>query len=298
MGRQHHRRHRQVLIVGVAAGILAAGLAGRALAPSTTVFIHETFDDAKLAARGWYDQVHPLLAPEGPGAAIEYKFNAGATKPTAGSPLRKKFAPSDSVYLTYRVRYSANWVGSGRPYHPHEFHFLTTLDGDWTGLSFTHLTLYVEENAGVPLVAIQDGMNVDQTKVGTNLTAATEHRAVAGCNGSADGYQDNCYKAAEGFVNEKKWKALSKLFADDKWHLVEVFVKLNSIAAGKGVNDGIVQYWLDRRLVIDHRNVLFRTAANASMQFNQFIIAPYIGDGSPAAQSFWVDDLTVASGRW
>lgn len=261
------------------------------------VLIHESFDDANLAARGWYDHVIPVLSPGSTGSAIEYAFDAGATKPTAGSPLRRKFEPSDSIYLTYRVRYSANWVGSGRPYHPHEFHFLTTLDGDWTGLSFTHLTLYIEENGGVPLVAIQDGLNVDQGKVGTNLTASTEQRAVAGCNGSADGYPDNCYRAAEGFVNEKKWRAPSRLFADDKWHTIEVYVRLNSIAAGKGTNDGIVRYWFDKRLVIDHANVLFRTAANASMRFNQFIMAPYIGDGSPVAQSFWVDDLAVANRR-
>ena len=260
-------------------------------------FIQEGFDDANLAARGWYDHVRPLLSAERTGAAIEYRFTAGATKPTAGSPLRRKFGPSDSVYFTCRVKYSANWVGSQKAYHPHEFHFLTTLDGDWTGLSFTHLTLYVEENGGVPLVAIQDGLNVDQASVGKNLTASTERRAVAGCNGSADGYADNCYRAAEGYVNEKKWKAPSRLFSDDAWHIVEVYVKLNSIAAGKGVNDGIVQYWFDRRPVIDHRNVLLRTGANASMQFNQFIIAPYIGDGSPIEQSLWVDDLTVADSR-
>jgi len=32
------------------------------------------------------------------------------------------------------------------------------------------------------------------------------------------------------------------------------------------------------------------------MQFNQFIIAPWIGVGSPVAQTMWVDDLTVATG--
>jgi len=273
------------------------GCAGRPVSPAPGVLIQETFDDARFSARGWYDQVRPLLTAEGTGNAVEYQFGAGATKPMAGSPMRRKFEPSDAVYFTCRVRYSGNWVGSGRPYHPHEFHFLTTLDGDWIGLSFTHLTLYIEENGGVPLVAIQDGLNVDQAKVGSNLTTTTERRAAAGCNGSSDGYPDNCYRAAEGFVNEKKWKAPSKLFADDAWHVVEAYVKLNSIAGGKGVNDGIVQYWFDRRLVIDHHDVLFRTGANASMQFNQFIIAPYIGDGSPVAQSFWVADLMVARTR-
>jgi hypothetical protein len=280
-------------VVAVLGGFTSTGT-------SRIVFVQESFDQPNLSSRGWYDHDRARLSPEhatGIGSSIEYRFAAGATKPDAGSPLRRKFAPSDSVYVSSYVKYSANWVGSQKPYHPHEFHFLTTLDGDWAGLSFTRLTLYVEENGGTPLVAIQDGRNVDQERVRQDLTSKTEHRAVAGCNGSRDGYPDNCYQAAEGYVNEKKWRAPSKLFADSRWHFIEAYIRLNSIAGGKGVNDGVIQYWFDRQLVIDRHDVLFRTAANPSMQFNQFVIAPYIGDGSPVAQSLWVDELTVANAR-
>ena len=31
--------------------------------------------------------------------------------------------------------------------------------------------------------------------------------------------------------------------------------------------------------------------------FNQFAILPYIGDGSPVTQRFWVDDMTAATAR-
>jgi len=41
--------------------------------------------------------------------------------------------------------------------------------------------------------------------------------------------------------------------------------------------------------------VLMRTAQHADMKFNQFIIAPWIGDGSPIDQTFWLDDLVVAN---
>jgi hypothetical protein len=297
MDRQYHRRNRTTLtLIGAAA--LLAGCA--AAAPSRDVFFQEGFDTPDLARRGWYDATRPLISTDhagSSGSSIEYRFASGAAKPTAGSPLRKKFPPSDSIYFSCNVKYSANWVGSQKPYHPHQFHVLTTLDEDWAGLSFTHLTVYVEENGGTPLVAIQDGRNVDQAQIGKNLTAATERRSVAGCNGSSDGYPDNCYRAAEGYVNEKKWKAPSKYFADNRWHFVEAYVKLNSVPQGKGVNDGIVQYWFDRRLVIDRHDVLLRTGASASMQFNQFVLAPYIGDGSPVDQSMWIDDLAVAGSR-
>jgi len=271
-----------------------------AAAPGSARF-EERFDDANLASRGWYDNTRPSLSstehPGSGGSSLEYRFIVGATKPAAGSPLRKLFAASDAVYLSYHVKYSANWVGSQKPYHPHEFHLLTTLDDAWAGLSFTHLTVYVEENGGTPLIAIQDGKNVDQGAVGKSLTTVTERRAVAGCNGSSDGYPDNCYRAAEGFVNEKKWRAAERLFADDRWHFVESYVKLNTIAAGRGINNGVIQYWFDRRLVIDRHDILLRTGVNASMQFNQLAIAPYIGDGSPVAQSMWIDEVIVATER-
>ena len=276
--------------------------------PAGTLLFQEGFDDSNLSARGWYDNTTPLLSTTehvtGSASSIEYKFNQGATSPTTGSALRHKFTPSDSVYLKYWVKYSANWVGSQRPYHPHEFHFLTTLDADWSGLSFDRLTTYIEQNAGTPLIGIQDGANVDQTKIGVNLTAVTEARGVAGCNGSSDGYPDNCYSNGTAYVNEKKWTAPAQYFTDspgafykNDWHLVEAYVKMNSIAAGKGVNDGVVQYWFDGQLIIDRHNVLLRTGINAAMQFNQFVIAPYIGDGSPVTQSFWIDGLLVGTGK-
>jgi hypothetical protein len=274
----------------------------------SAILFQERFEDPNLAARGWYDNTTPLLSTAehlASGArAIEYDFGTGATKPTAGSPLRRKFPATDSVYLSYHVKYSTNWVGSGRPYHPHEFHFLTNLNDDWSGLSFSRLTAYVEQNGGTPLLAIQDGENVDQSNIGRSLVAVTEDRGVAGCNGSSDGYPDNCYLAGGVHVNEKKWIAASRYFADtpgpsfkSDWHFVEAYFKLNSIVGRKGVNDGVVQYWLDGQPVIDRRDVLLRTGAHLTMQFNQLVIAPYIGDGSPVPQSMWVDDLTVATRR-
>jgi len=279
-----------------------------AAATRPVTLFHETFEDGDLAARGWYDSTAPLLSSTehvaNSASSVEYRFLAGATKPTAGSPLRRKFPPSDSVYLSYYVKYSANWVGSQRPYHPHEFYFLTNLNDDWSGLSFTRLTAYVEQNGGIPLLAIQDGENVDQASVGRDLTAVTENRGVAGCNGSTDGYPDNCYVTDGVHVNEKKWYASSHLFGDtpgsfdkNNWHFVEAYFKLNTISGGKGVSDGVVQYWFDGQPTIDHRNVLLRTGANPTMQFNQIVLAPYIGDGSPVAQSMWIDNLTVGTGR-
>src|SRR5437667_4206409 len=47
--------------------------------------------------------------------------------------------------------------------------------------------------------------------------------------------------------------------------------------------------------VIDRHDIVFRTGMNPNIQFHQFMIAPYIGSGSPADQYMWVDDLSLGT---
>ena len=42
---------------------------------------------------------------------------------------------------------------------------------------------------------------------------------------------------------------------------------------------------------------MIRTGEHPDMKFNQFLLAPYIGCGSPVEQTMWIDDLTVATCR-
>ena len=72
---------------------------------------------------------------------------------------------------------------------------------------------------------------------------------------------------------------------------------MNSIVNGKGVADGQLKYWYDDELIIDHEDVMLRTGEHPTMKFNQYIAAPYMGEGSPIDQTFWVDNLTVADSR-
>jgi len=62
--------------------------------------------------------------------------------------MRHSFTASDAVYIRYYVKYSDNWQGSNKPYHPHEFYLLTTADDRWIGPSNTHFTAYIEQNEG------------------------------------------------------------------------------------------------------------------------------------------------------
>jgi hypothetical protein len=265
----------------------------------------ETFDDGHLSARGWYDNTKPIISTREAisGSSLEFRYPKGAIKPIAGSAMRKKFEPTETLYLSYWVKYSANWVGSGKRYHPHEFYLLTNKDDAWSGLANSSLTTYIEQTGGVPLVGIQDTKNVDQKRINQNLTAITEWRSVAGCNGSSDGLGNgNCYQWGNAHRNEKKWKAHHAYFTDSPgpyyksdWHRVEVYLQLNSIENGRAVADGIVQYWFDGEPVLDYPNVVFRTGKHPDMGFNQLIIGPYIGDGSPVDQTVWFDDVVVGT---
>jgi len=153
---------------------------------------------------------------------------------------------------------------------------------------------------------IQDGQNIDESRIGQDLTNVTERRAVAGCNGTLnDGYTIvSCYPVGSVHSNGKLWKTTDIYFQDtpgpyykNDWHFIEAYFKLNRLSGGKGQPDGIIRYWYDGALAIERTNVIMRTGTHPSMKFNQFLIGPWIGDGSPVDQTFWIDNLTVATSR-
>ena len=297
-----------------AAGLTSATSSAIAVSPPSSnsqLLFSENFEDSNFGGRGWYDLptggITTLSTTNhitGSTRSLQVDFAQGATTPTGWKGARHLFTPSDGVYIRYWVRFSSNWVGSGKPYHPHEFLFMTTEDGDYIGPSATHLTLYVEENfqsdGGYPLLQAQDALNIDATKVGVDLTNLTENRAVSGCNGDQDGTASQCYQIAPDWYNGKVWKPSQAAFLQNPgpaykgdWHKVEAYFKLNSIVSGKGQLDGIAQYWLDGQLIIDRHNLVFRTGLHTSMKINQLLMAPYIGDGSPVSQTLWYDDMVV-----
>jgi hypothetical protein len=273
------------------------------------VLFQEGFEDAAFTSRGWYDSTGATLSTleqYSGSRSFECRFPFAGTKCVGGTPARHQFPDTDSVYVSFYIKHSTNWVGSLKPYHPHMFLLMTNEDVAYVGPAYTHLTGYIEAVGGVPQLVIQDGDNIDETRVGQDLTNVTELRAVGGCNGDSDGYGNGeCYPVGSVHWNAKKWLAGQVYFDNtpgssrykSDWHLVEGYFRLNSIVNGKGIRDGILRYWYDGSLIIDRTNVVLRTGAHPTMKFNQFQMAPYIGDGSPADQSFWIDDLVVATVR-
>jgi hypothetical protein len=241
------------------------------------ILFSEGFEDADLAKRGWYDGTAFRIvggAASGKGC-IEYEWVDGRSAVQGSSPVRRLFEPTDEVAIRFYLKLSKGWGWSGRNYHPHLTHFLTTENSKWHGPAASHLTLYIEPVGGKLRLAAQDIEN-----------ANTPHGLTQG--------------PLRGGYNGKFYDSRETLFGDDRWHCVEAYFKLNTLdlERDRPNHDGIVRGWFDGRLVIDHTDVVLRSTDFPKMKFNQFLMAPYFGPGLlPHAQKLWIDELAVATKR-
>jgi hypothetical protein len=179
------------------------------------------------------------------------------------------------VSIRFYLKLSKGWGWSGRNYHPHLTHFLTTENSKWHGPAASHLTLYIEPVGGKLRLAAQDIQNKD-----------TPHGLTQG--------------PLRGGYNGKFYDSEDVLFDDDKWHCVEAYFKLNTLDLenDRPNRDGIVRGWFDGKLVVEHTDVVLRSTDFPKMKFNQFLMAPYFGPGLlPHAQKLWIDELTVGTKR-
>jgi len=283
------------------------------------ILLFEDFESGDFEGKGWYDGFpdHRTTDEFKNGAhAYQSHFAQGATSPGGGRHL---FTETNKFYLSYWVKYSTNWVGSGVPYHPHEWNILTNEDWIYQGPADTYLTAYIEQNGGKPLLALQDSKNVDPNCIllnnnsfvgcngNFNTYAFTEDRSACSCNGLA-GFLDgrDCFSSpgsTHGYYSSRSWHADSVYFRNtpgpyykNDWHFIESYFELNNIVEGIGISDGKIRYWYDGQLLITSDSILFRTGSHPDMRFNQLLFAPYIGVGSPIDQTFWIDDLTIADG--
>jgi len=275
--------------------------------PGDVVLFEETFEDTDWESRGWYDGPHMEITdaehiPDSGHSCVWHWRKAGDISPSGGA-ARVRLTPVETATVSFWIKHSENWTWTGVPYHPHEFHFLTTEDDYFIGPAYTHLTFYFEVVNGVPRIAIQDSKNIDESKIGKNLVGVTENRSVAGGNGDSDGYGDgDIYRAGSTHRNGKFWEADSVYFGNERgprykgdWHHVAARVMLNSVRDGIGQRDGELQFWFDGKLIIDHRDVVFRTGQHPEMRINQFMMAPYYGPGVSHEQKIWIDNLKVTT---
>ena len=297
------------LLIGIATLYLGTCVLAFEVRADANLLFSETFEDSNFSARGWYDntaQITTTTTHYDGSACLQWAWAVGDITPAGGASMRKQFTASDSVYVSYWVKHSSNWVGSQTTTHPHLFYILTDASTAYNQLAWTKTTAYIEENSGVPRMALQDGQNVNTSgTLPDNLCSTTENRAVDGCNGSCDGYPaGSCYAQSGGYMNGRLFDASKVYFSDTAgsyykgdWHHVEAYFQMNTMVNGIGQANGILRYWYDGTLIIDHSDVIIRTNQNATMKFNQFVLGPYMGVASPVAQTMWIDDLTVYTTR-
>ena len=248
-----------------------------AAAEPDAVLFRESFDGPRLSSPLWYDGGKVRIvgnAAAGKGC-IEYEWTERGGATTGSSTMRHLFEPTDHLYCRFYLKLSKGWGWSGRNYHPHLINFMTTENGRWHGPAASHLTLYIEPCGSKLRLAAQDIQNKDKP------------------HGLTQG-------ELKGGYNGKFYDSEEKLFDDDQWHCVEAYFQLNSLdlAKDRPNADGICRGWFDDKLVVEHKDVIFRTTDFPTMQFNQFLLAPYFGPGLvPHAQKLWIDELVVSRER-
>lgn len=264
------------ILAFLSAVLLAANLCARPV-EAAELLLDESFDDENLAARGWYDGSKFRIVGNSwsGGGCIEYEWPVGASQPVVSSGIRHLIEPTDAVWVRFHLKLSKGWGWSGRSYHPHFIHFLTTENSKWHGPAASHLTLYVEPVNGKLRLAATDIQNKD-----------SPHGLTQG--------------PLKGGFNGQLYDSREELFTDEQWHCVEAYFKLNTLDLknDRPNQDGIIRGWFDGRLVIEHTNVVLRSTDYPAMKFNQFLMTPYFGPGLlPHAQKLWVDDLVVGTNR-
>src|SRR5262245_44530441 len=239
-------------VLAIALSIALAAVA--AAEPPAEIMFAESFDDDDLKSRGWYDLTGVRIvggAVAGNGC-IEYEWRDGDSQPHSSGGMRRLFAATDEVYLRYYLKLSSGWSWTGRNYHPHLTHYMTTENRPFDAPATTRLTLYVEPVAGKLRLATSDMQNKD-----------TPHGLTQG--------------PLQGGFNGRLYDSDRVVFKDDQWHCIEVQFKLNTLdaASDRPNRDGIVRGWFDGQLVIEQTDVILRSPDFPNMRLNQFLLLPY-----------------------
>ena len=277
------------------------------------VLLTESFDDADLVGRGWYDNPSATIstAERAPGSAASWEctIDAGQSACRGGSPRRHLFAATDAVYIRYQVKFSTNYQRGGTLF------LLTDADRTLIGPASSQLAVLFSQVDGRIEVRLEDNARVDSNCVrltddtivgcgsgGFEDYTFSEARSVASCNGLV-GIVDRweCFSAGStsGYFSYRIWSSPEIVFSEtpgpdykNSWHLVEIYVRMNSIVGGIGVPDGVIALRRDGQVVLALERVLLRTGTQPDLRFNQLLTAADFQAVSD--QSVWFDELSVA----
>ncbi len=266
----------------------------------------ESFENNNWSARGWYDGTNSTGTTAGgyQGNALNWTWVTGNTNPTGFSTIRRILAQSfDEFIIEYYVKHGTGWVGSGVNYHPHLIHIVSTEDWAVNGygpMAGNHSNLYFESlvNGGVnyPQIAHQDRERAVSSR--SDLTGVTETRSANDCDtpralsGATSG---TCYSSGGGWYSANTWRSSTVNIPAGEWVKITSHVKKNTFTAGIGNFDGILRVWVNDALAIESTSVMYAAGTYADTEWNKIALAPYMqpGNGSPANQTMWLDELSV-----
>ncbi len=278
---------------------------------ATEIIFRELFDDNDFGSRDWYDGSSATISTTehvvGSKSSLECVFKDGLCK--GGSPERRLFDPPvESLYASYWVKYSSDFTGAS------ELWFASSLDDKWVGFADTHLTLTFGQDEGYSSLQTTDNENVDGSCVklrsGELLGCGgvafedytfTEARSVSACNGTVGdpGIEHDCSSSGGGeFWSSRQFVSSERAFTESAgpglktdWHLIEVYVELNSRVNGVGVADGVLKLWRDGDPMLDYEQVVWRTGEHLDLAINQVYLHQSAGTGT-----MWMDDFSLARG--
>lgn len=299
-----------ILLALVGCGRIGFDAVGGDQPPDRQVLFFEPFEDASFASREWYDGPDGLITTteHAPGSTSSFRcdWSTGAQRCAQGSPRRRLFSAVEKLYVSY-------WIKNDPTLDRHLglVSVMTDTDDPAVGPNDSHLTAAMGEDQGVLRYDLTDTRNVDPNCVKlTDSTvvgcagnfdgyAFTEARSVCACNGLVGDVQGWQCDAAGGnvYLSRRSWQSTGAPFGapyDTAWHLVEIELRMNTIAGGIGQPDGVFRYWLDGALVLSSERALFRTGAHPAMAWNQILFEPFLENPATRSQVLWLDDLTVA----
>jgi len=170
-------------------------------------------------------------------------------------------------------------------------------------LAYDYLDLYIQPVSQVgspytiyPTIETQDSENINSS-LGTppdNLVGVTESRDVSGCNGTLgdSGTTASCYQNTYWY-DGRQWTVNTASYPVNQWVHVECYFQMNTITSGVANADGIMREYVNGTKILDKSDVVYRTGANPSMNWEEFVLGPYMGAASPVAQTMYMDELTV-----
>lgn len=292
-------------------------------AGTSTTFFTESFETTALS--GWYDGATPVTSGGESGNCAVWAWKLGANTPTGTGAMRHLIGTSGttSLYFKFYMKFATGWRGSQDTFHPHIIHVVSNKDyttNSEAGLDPTYLSFGVEAWSTIgspytpiyPQMWIDDGTNVNTTTCTPSSSdqacvTATENRAVAGCNGSLGdtGNQTiQCYPTGgtPPYDNAETWRITgsSASLTTNQWYEVEVYLQMNAISGGVGVPNGVMREYINGTKVEDSETVLFHTNQYPTMNWEEFVLAPYMAPsngngGAPVAETMYFDELTVGN---